>query len=414
METWERVEIDMDIGRYGPHAEHALQRIPNDREHGAAELAGWALDALLQEVEEQCAATRGGGGGEGGNKDQQQEKEQAMLLMSHLKNYSYLLAHSRPSMAAPLSAVTAVLNSVQKSSKESKEKAILFTSVDLLNSFSEAVQQEKQKMHDASQQVKQHTIAMLDRNRVTSMLTLSLSSTVRDVIEQYGKLFVDDTSQQKGVFVSSSSSSSSSSSQLKVIVCESRPLFEGVRLADYWKKTNTGIDCTIIIDAAAAKYIDKVDIVLVGADSIRIKRRRKGSEDTMMEVVNKVGTHMVALAAQEAGVDVYVVSDSWKVVGSSSWEGGGIEEEEEGTEEMGAEEVTAAWGDVLGTSSGCSSNVKVENYYFEATPMRLIKGVVTEQGELDARELVVMAEKKGREVEGAFSDDVGVGVGEIR
>jgi translation initiation factor 2B subunit (eIF-2B alpha/beta/delta family) len=406
MAAWERVEID--IGRYGPHAEHALQRILDDREHGAAELAGWALDALLQEVEEQCAA-RGGGGGEGGNNDQHQEKEQAMM-MSHIKNYSYLLAYGRPSMAAPLSAVTAVLTSVQKSSKESKGKVLLFTSVDLLNSFTEAVQEEKQKLHDASQQVKQHTIAMLDRNRVTSMLTLSLSSTVRDVVEQYCKMLVDDTSQQKGGEISSSSSS-----QLKVIVCESRPLFEGVRLAEFWKNTNMGIDCTIIIDAAAAKYIDKVDMVLVGADSIRTKRRRKwrkGSDDTMMEVVNKVGTHMLALAAQEAGVDVYVVSDSWKVVGSSSWEGGGIEEEEEGAEEMGAEELTAVWGDVLGTSS--SSNVKVENYYFEATPMTLIKGVVTEQGELDARELAVMAEKKGREVEDAFSDDVGVGLGEIR
>lgn len=118
-------------------------------------------------------------------------------------------------------------------------------------------------------------------------------------------------------------------------------------------------------------------------------RKRGENDDNQQEQElkgNKVETHMVALSAQDAGVDVFVLSDSWKVVGksssSSSWGGGGIEEEEAGDEELGVEEVTAAWGNVLGTDSG-RSNVKVWNCYFEATPMSLIKGLVTEYGELD-------------------------------
>jgi hypothetical protein len=63
--------------------------------------------------------------------------------------------------------------------------------------------------------------------------------------------------------------------RLKAIVCESRPLNEGVSLAAEWAAA--GVDCTVITDAQAAAFVDQADLCLVGADAI-----------TEQSVVNKV------------------------------------------------------------------------------------------------------------------------------
>lgn len=78
----------------------------------------------------------------------------------------------------------------------------------------------------------------------------------------------------------------------------------------------------------------QADLVLLGADAV-----------TATAAVNKAGSRLLALAAREAGVPCYVAADTWKLcpgpLFSMAHPGGAAEQ---GHEEKGAAEVTAAWG----------------------------------------------------------------------
>ena len=81
--------------------EAAVQRLREDRQHGAAQLAAWAVEALRQEAEAVALAggsSSGGGGREGG----------AAALCAFC-NFGYHLACCRPAMSPIANAVAAVL-----------------------------------------------------------------------------------------------------------------------------------------------------------------------------------------------------------------------------------------------------------------------------------------------------------------
>ncbi len=65
---------------------------------------------------------------------------------------------------------------------------------------------------------------------------------------------------------------------------------------------DAGIKTTLIVDSAVRFVMNEVDLVVVGADAIT-------SEGN---VVNKIGTSMIALAASEARTPFYVVSELLK------------------------------------------------------------------------------------------------------
>jgi hypothetical protein len=87
---------------------------------------------------------------------------------------------------------------------------------------------------------------------------------------------------------------------LSVIVCESRPLCEGVAMAQ--RLAAAGLHVALITDAQAGVFVEEADVVLLGADAV-----------TPAGVVNKVGSKLLALAAKAAGVPVVAVTDSLKV-----------------------------------------------------------------------------------------------------
>jgi translation initiation factor eIF-2B subunit delta len=86
----------------------------------------------------------------------------------------------------------------------------------------------------------------------------------------------------------------------RVIATESRPECEGVELAA--RLRDGGIETEIIIDAAMAQAADIANVVFVGADSV-----------SASNVVNKVGTRLLALAARDAGKPAYVLCPSMKL-----------------------------------------------------------------------------------------------------
>jgi translation initiation factor 2B subunit (eIF-2B alpha/beta/delta family) len=147
-----------------------------------------------------------------------------------------------------------------------------------------------------------------------------------------------------------------------VFVAESRPAREGVGVAE--ELAERGLDVSLCVDAALGHVVreEAVDTVLVGADAVL-------ADGT---VVNKVGTRLAALAADDAGVDCYVVCSRDKVLPERSVE------LEAGPAEA-VHERRAAF-DVL-------------NPTFERTPSALVTGLVTEDGVLDSDAVEAVAEE---------------------
>jgi len=138
----------------------------------------------------------------------------------------------------------------------------------------------------------------------------------------------------------------------KVICTETRPLFQGRTTAEEMLKL--GVEVTLIVDSAARCYMKHADMVCVGADAISAEGN----------VVNKIGTAAIALAAQEARVPFYVVSELLKFDPMT------LCGEYEGIEERSRDEV---WKDAPG-------KLIVRNPAFEVVRRDFIHGIVCEEG----------------------------------
>ncbi|MFE2998571.1 S-methyl-5-thioribose-1-phosphate isomerase [Nocardia sp. NPDC059246] len=149
----------------------------------------------------------------------------------------------------------------------------------------------------------------------------------------------------------------------EVIVDETRPLLQGARLTA-WEMAEAGIPHRLTIDSAAAWAMatEQVDAVVVGADRITAD----GS------VANKIGTYMVAIAAQHHGIPFIVVApESTRDI--STAKGSDIV-----VEQRAATEVTG-FGGVATAPEG----TKTFNPAFDVTPAELVTAVVTEFGVLE-------------------------------
>lgn len=129
---------------------------------------------------------------------------------------------------------------------------------------------------------------------------------------------------------------------LTAIVTESRPGLEGWNLAA--ALAQDGIRVTYITDAQAGLFVTEADLVLFGADAILAD----GS------VVNKAGTRLIALAAREAGVPVYVCAESFKCTEQTASQ---VVIEEKSGSELRPPPVPG---------------IRARNLYFEITPAALI------------------------------------------
>lgn len=86
----------------------------------------------------------------------------------------------------------------------------------------------------------------------------------------------------------------------EVICTETRPVLQGRITAK--EMSDLDVKTTLIVDSAARFFMNQVDFVVVGADAIT-------SEGN---IVNKIGTSIIALAAKEARTPLYVVSELLK------------------------------------------------------------------------------------------------------
>ena len=142
--------------------------------------------------------------------------------------------------------------------------------------------------------------------------------------------------------------------KIKVYATESRPWRQGILTVNELAKE--GIDVTLIIDSAVRSVMRKVDIVLVGADTIT----SNGA------VINKIGTSQLALAANESHVPFVVCSETYKI----------------SPQTLFGDMVTIEERDIgeIVRDNEIPSTVKVFNPVFDSTPAKYIDGIVTEAG----------------------------------
>jgi len=147
---------------------------------------------------------------------------------------------------------------------------------------------------------------------------------------------------------------------VKVHVCETRPLLQGARL-NAWELKRTETPFTLMTDSMAAQTMKKVDIdgIFVGADRIA------SNGDT----ANKIGTYSLAVLAKHHGVPFYVAAPLSTVdyeIGSGP---------DIPVEQRSGEEVTRINGVQFTVE-----DIEVTTPAFDVTPAELIQGIITEKG----------------------------------
>jgi methylthioribose-1-phosphate isomerase len=159
-----------------------------------------------------------------------------------------------------------------------------------------------------------------------------------------------------------------------VFADETRPRNQGASLTA-WELGRHGVPHTVIADNTGGHLMQHgmVDLVIVGTDRVTANG----------DVCNKIGTYLKALAARDNNVPFYVALPSptidFKVADGIA---------EIPIEERSADEVTTMTGR---TADGRIESVRivpdgsaVANFGFDVTPARLVTGLITERGVIEA------------------------------
>lgn len=274
-----------------------LIKVRSDRSSGAAELAR----SCLAIIAESC---------------RRDNSDSTAKLLQATFNRSALLAGSRPSMA-PVTNLLTIFQEVISTLKDLPPAEARRKCVEVAENITATSVKSTEKTAE-------HAAALIGENR--TVFTLSYSSTVLQAFTLLDK------------------------KSIKVIVSESRPLYEGYSMAE--KLSQLGIPITLITDAQAGLFVERADMVLVGADTILPD----------FSVLNKAGTYLAALAAQDNNIPFYVCSEKYKQTGS-------LDKAPE-LEAMDPAELNAPDLPL----------VSIENIYFDVTPAKLITGWINEEG----------------------------------
>jgi len=254
---------------------------------------------------------------EGAKESTARGKEAFLNELSDAKTVLFASRETEPLMR---NAIRHVIHAVEKSDKESVRKLVDVVS-QVSSQFLEDLERSKEKIAAVGSK------RILNHSRV---LTHCHSSTVTNMLRKAkdeGKSF-------------------------EVFCTESRPVFQGRITAK--EMLDAGIETTLIVDSAVRYFMNEVDLVVVGADAIT-------SEGN---VINKIGTSMVALAAKEARTPFYVVSELLKFDPVT------IHGDYERIEERSPREV---WKDA-------PSGLTIRNPAFDVTRREFIHGIICEEG----------------------------------
>lgn len=213
------------------------------------------------------------------------------------------------------------------------------TMASLLNAANAALSDDPERLNQFAQRVRRAPAALAryaaahfaedDPRRPLHVVTISYSSSVSVALEAIR-----------------------ATRPLHVACSESRPALEGRRLAA--QIAATGVPVTYFGDAAIGHALHGADAVIVGADAI-----------APYWFLNKSGTQMLAAAATQQGVPVYVAATRDKFLG----------------QEMATQLVIRS-GDPGEVWAEAATGVEVRNPYFESTSLDLVTAVISDIGVL--------------------------------
>jgi S-methyl-5-thioribose-1-phosphate isomerase len=145
-----------------------------------------------------------------------------------------------------------------------------------------------------------------------------------------------------------------------VYVDETRPLLQGARLTA-WELAQAQIAHTLVADAAGPSVIARglVNAVVVGADRIAANG----------DVVNKIGTYPLALAADRAGI-AFVVAAPESTIDAATPTGADVP-------------IEIRDGSELTRLADAPEGTPALNFAFDATPAELVTVIVTEDRTLE-------------------------------
>jgi len=148
---------------------------------------------------------------------------------------------------------------------------------------------------------------------------------------------------------------------IEVITTRSGPGRTGERLAQ--ELGLGGLPVTFIDDTAIGLYISGVNKVMVGADRVCADGN----------IINGIGTYQLALAAEKVSIPFYVLCEMLKF--DPRLKSGEVDLEEKEPSE-------------IVEPGRLPPGVRVENPYFDITPLELVTGIVTENGLLTPGEVI--------------------------
>lgn len=134
-------------------------------------------------------------------------------------------------------------------------------------------------------------------------------------------------------------------------ILESRPLFEGRKSAEILADK---YETHLIVDAALGKFINEIDVVFIGIDSIL----KDGS------IINKIGSYPLSVLAKSNGIAVYAIGDSLKYNLRSHF-GLLVEIDKKPVKEI---------------LDRKTHKYIIENYYFDRTPVNYIDEIISDLG----------------------------------
>jgi translation initiation factor 2B subunit (eIF-2B alpha/beta/delta family) len=266
-----------------------------------------------------------------------EKADSADVIHERLWDIGVRLANTRPSMSSIANKIGYLFNELDK--------------VDTLNEYRSRFSEIGNKIINNSSKNRKLIAEHLEMlaKEVESIFTYSYSSTVLDVIREIG--------------------------YTNILITESRPMLEGRQLAK--ELGEEGFEVLLVVDGAAAMYIESADICLLGADSVQFN----GS------VINKVGSKLLGYAAKDQGIPLYILCDTYKF-NVLNYLGDSIILEEKDSEEV----------------SEPLKNVTIKNPYFEVIPPKLITGVITEEGFMEPLDIRRKMESMRKYVEPLYID----------
>lgn len=322
-----------------------------DRDQGAAQLAGWALDVLRGE-----AADRGHDGA-----------GPAAAALDAAADAAYTLASARPAMWPLAAALARVLDAARGAGPATAAEAWAAVEAGALGQLERATA-DAARLAAAGAAVATRAVADAPGKPIVA---LSYSSSVVAALAR-----------------AAAGAVAAGGAPLPVLVCESRPIFEGVRLAR--AAADAGASVALCTDAAGAALVarDGCAAVLVGADAV-----------TSDAVVNKVGTSALVRAAVAAGCPAFAVAGELKLGGGvlAAVAAGRAPPPDAGGADPAGDELLHALPPGVELDG-----VRLVNPCVEAVPLTLFAGVVVEGGVLAPGEVAARAAEGRAAVAAAF------------